>query len=152
MLSSTPFTIRSLVDRKNLEMKVTVSPDIGILIADETRVKQVLFNLLANAIKFTPAGKRIGVEARGEGERAIITVWDEGCGIATRDLERIFDPFEQVRDQSSHRPDGSGLGLTISKRLVELHGGNIEVTSMPSEGSRFTIVLPGRSPADKQEH
>jgi len=152
MLASTPFTIKSLVDQKKLELKVAVSPDIGILVADETRVKQVLYNLLSNAIKFTPEGKCIGVEARGEGEQAIITVWDEGCGIEKRDLERIFDPFEQVRDHSSHRPEGSGLGLTISRRLVELHGGNIEVTSLPTEGSRFTIVLPGRRAADGQEH
>jgi len=135
-------TVRSLAAKKHLHIDTVVDPDLGFLDADEVRIKQVLYNLLSNAIKFTERERRIGVEAHGRGETCEITVWDEGIGIAVGDRERIFEPFEQLR--KGHEGHGTGLGLTIVKNLVELHGGEVSVESEVGAGSRFTVCLPGR--------
>ncbi|MBN1531441.1 MAG: response regulator [Spirochaetes bacterium] len=143
MLSRSPSTIRVIADRKNVEMVLKIEPAMGFLDADEVRLKQVIFNLLSNAIKFTEPGKRVGIDAFAKGETVIISVWDEGCGIEEGDLNRIFIPFEQAQ---RHTHQGTGLGLPIAKKLVELHGGTIAVSSQPGMGSRFTVIIPGRIP------
>jgi PAS domain S-box-containing protein len=137
-------TVRSLAAKKHLHVETSIDSDLGLLDADEVRIKQVLYNLLSNAIKFTEREHRIGVEARGLGEQCEITVWDEGIGIDVEDQERIFEPFEQLR--KGHEGQGTGLGLTIVKNLVELHGGAVSIKSEVGRGSRFTIRLPGRRP------
>jgi PAS domain S-box-containing protein len=137
-------TVRSLAARKHIHIDTAVDPGLGLLDADEVRIKQVLYNLLSNAIKFTERERRIGVEARACGQECRITIWDEGIGIALGDRERIFEPFEQLR--KGHEGHGTGLGLTIVKNLVELHGGTVSVESEVGKGSRFTVRLPGRLP------
>jgi len=137
-------TVRSMAAKKHLRVETEIDSELGLLDADEVRIKQVLYNLLSNAIKFTERERRIGVEARGKGDECVITVWDEGIGIPLADRERIFEPFEQLR--SGHEGHGTGLGLTIVKNLVELHGGVVTVESQEGAGSRFTVRLPGRRP------
>ncbi len=143
LLSGIPETLWSLLDKRGVKMDISLEPNLGILEADEMRLRQILYNLLSNAIKFTEPGKKVGLEARAQGNRVILTVWDQGVGIAEEDRERIFKPFEQVQ-----RPEalaqGTGLGLTITKHLVELHGGTLELESRLGQGSRFTVILPGR--------
>lgn len=138
-------TMKSQADRKRLSIELDVPRDLGALDADEVRVRQILYNLLSNAVKFTPEGRRIGIVARGMGDRVTIEVWDEGIGIAEKDRQRIFEPFEQVR-RSDGVNLGSGLGLAITARLTELHRGSIRLESEPGRGSRFFVELPGRVP------
>ena len=138
-------TMEAPAAKKGIALALDLAPDLGILVADEVRIRQVLYNLISNAIKFTPEGKRVGVTARGEGDQVRLIVWDEGIGIAETDRKRIFEPFEQV-----HRAEGvnlgTGLGLAITTRLVALHSGRVELESDFGKGSRFTVELPGRVP------
>lgn len=112
--------------------------------ADERRLTQILVNLLDNAVKFTPAGGRVGLEVTADEAREQIhfTVWDTGIGIAKGDMGRLFQPFTQVDGRLSRAYEGIGLGLTLVRRLVELHGGSVTLTSEPEQGSRFTVTLP----------
>lgn len=109
--------------------------------ADEIRLRQILVNLFSNAIQFTKPGRRIGLEVSTSGTQLFLTVWDEGIGIAKADHQRIFERFEQVRSKAE-RPGGSGLGLSITRELVELHGGSITVNSEPGHGAEFLVTLP----------
>jgi len=111
--------------------------------ADETKLKQVLLNLVSNAIKFTPAGGRVSMRAdvRADGSLAI-TIADSGIGIAKADLDRIFQPFVQVDSSLSRRHAGTGLGLPLARSFVELHGGTVEIDSEPGTGTRATVLLP----------
>ena len=131
--------IRPLADRKSIAIYSTIEPII--IEVDRGRLRQILYNLLSNAIKFTPDGGRISIEAsRLEGEIAL-TVSDTGVGIAPEDLPDVFEQFRQVGDIAARQP-GTGLGLALSRRLVEAHGGRIELESTVGVGSRFTVFLP----------
>ncbi|MGH7451146.1 MAG: response regulator [bacterium] len=112
--------------------------------ADERQLKQILVNLLSNAVKFTPEGGKIGLEVVGNAEQEAVyfTVWDNGIGIARENLERLFQPFVQFDSSLSRQYSGTGLGLALVQRLVNLHGGSISVESEPGKGSRFTVSLP----------
>ncbi len=110
---------------------------------DSELLYQVWVNLLENAVKFTPAGGRIGVSLAAEENAATVTVWDTGCGMDEDTLPRIFEQFYQ--GDTDRRGDGCGLGLALCKRIVELHGGAISAESRPGEGSRFTVSLPVKS-------
>jgi CheY-like chemotaxis protein/anti-sigma regulatory factor (Ser/Thr protein kinase) len=110
--------------------------------ADRGRLRQILYNLMSNAIKFTPDGGRIDVTARWDGDGARIAVADSGVGIAPTDLSRVFEEFSQVGDMKA-REAGTGLGLALSRRLAEAHGGTLEVSSEVGVGSRFELHLPG---------
>ena len=138
-------TVRSLAAKKHLHVETDLPADLGVLDADEMRIKQVLYNLVSNAIKFTDREKRIGVQARAEHGELLLTVWDEGIGISRADCARLFEPYMQTRAGKSG--EGTGLGLAIVKRLVELHGGSVSVESAPGQGSRFSVRLPGLRPA-----
>jgi len=151
MLERSPSIIKEVAFKKKLQIEVNIQEDLGFLYADETRLKQVIYNLLSNAVKFTEPGKRIGIDAIAEANRFIITVWDQGMGIPESYLDKVFDPFEQVKGNHVSKEKGTGLGLAISKRLIELHQGNITVSSEIGEGSRFTITLPGRLSFDDQD-
>jgi signal transduction histidine kinase/CheY-like chemotaxis protein len=131
--------LRPLADRKRLEVVVDV--EAGSIIADRGRLRQILYNLLSNAIKFTQDGGRIRVESRWEGDEARIAVVDTGIGVEAADLERIFEEFSQVGDLKA-REAGTGLGLALSRRLAEAHGGDLTVTSEVGNGSRFELRLP----------
>jgi CheY-like chemotaxis protein len=110
--------------------------------ADPTRLRQILYNLISNAIKFTPAGGSVRVAGRNDGAMVELTVADTGMGIATEDLPRLFSEFEQLSQPAALRSQGTGLGLAVTRRLVELHGGTIAVRSQLGAGTTFTVRLP----------
>jgi signal transduction histidine kinase len=114
--------------------------------ADREHVRVILDNLISNAVRFTPAGGRVQVKLCRRGEDLEMSVTDTGIGIPREDLERVFDRFYQVEDHMIRRQGGMGLGLSIVKGLVELHGGRVWVESAPDQGSRFVVVLPPRVP------
>jgi signal transduction histidine kinase len=132
--------ISSLVRRKSLSLTVVIPEDLPALSADPLRLRQVLYNLLSNSIKFTAAGGEVRLAARREGDRIAITVNDTGIGIRAEDLSRLFREFEQLEPDT--RAEGTGLGLVLTRRLVELHGGTIQVESEYGHGSTFTVWLP----------
>lgn len=146
VLESLALTVRSLAQEKDITIVQEMQPDLGSLNADEVKFKQIVYNLLSNAIKFTDKGKRIGIEARADGDDVLVCVWDEGVGIERSDQRRIFDPFEQGKTNGI-KTGGTGLGLAITKRLVELQDGSITVESEPGRGSRFEVRMPGRMEA-----
>jgi len=131
--------LRPLAERKHLELTASIS-DIG-LVADRGRFRQMLYNLLSNSIKYTPDGGSVRVEASEAKDEVRISVVDTGVGIAPEDLAAVFEEFRQVGDPKE-RQSGTGLGLALTRRLVEAHGGRVEVESQRGKGSRFTLVLP----------
>jgi signal transduction histidine kinase/CheY-like chemotaxis protein len=131
--------LRPLMERKSLDLHTDV-PGLDVW-GDRIRLRQVLDNLLSNAIKFTPEGGRISVEASGTDGEVRLAVVDTGVGIDVADQQRIFEEFQQVGDPSMHHA-GTGLGLALARRLVEAHGGRLELDSTPGVGSRFTVCLP----------
>jgi signal transduction histidine kinase len=133
--------------RREVWLYLTVADEVGELDADERRIRQVVFNLLTNALKFTHAGGQIELTARRVGDEVEIAVRDTGVGITPEDQARIFGAFQQVREQTAGNAEGTGLGLAIVQRLVELHGGRIWVESTPGQGSVFTFAVPVRQPA-----
>jgi signal transduction histidine kinase len=135
--------LRETANRKELSIDVAVSEEVGMVEADQRRVRQMVFNLLSNALKFTPPGGSVGVKARYSGELVEIAVHDTGVGIDPEDHSRIFEPFQQAKNAKG-MGEGTGLGLSLVKRWAELHGGHIEVDSQPGLGSTFTFVLPIR--------
>ncbi len=132
--------LRPLADRKNLRLDVSV-PGVTVS-ADPIRLRQILDNLLSNAIKFTPEGGGVTVEAHRDGDGLLLSVRDTGPGIAQADQERIFDEFWQTGDPAA-RAGGTGLGLALTRRLVQAHGGEIRVESAPGEGTALRVWLPG---------
>jgi two-component system, sensor histidine kinase len=144
MLERSQGIIQVAARNKGIRIKTNIQPDLGWINGDETRLKQIVYNLLSNAVKFTPSNKSIGIDATAAGDRFTIVIWDEGVGIPAEHLERIFNPFEQVQSVETAKESGTGLGLTISRKLLEMHGGTISIDSRVSEGSRFIISLPGR--------
>jgi signal transduction histidine kinase len=121
-----------------------IAADVGAIVADERKVKQVLLNLLSNAVKFTPAGGKVEVRARHADGALEIAVADTGEGIATEDQAAVFEEFRQV-GKSSKRIEGTGLGLALCRKFVELHGGRITLESRVGVGSTFTFTLPRRA-------
>ncbi|HMQ32944.1 MAG TPA: PAS domain S-box protein [Chloroflexaceae bacterium] len=130
--------------KKGLKLRSDLDPQVAVITGDPRRLKQILVNLLANAVKFTPAGGGMGLQVRGDREAgtATFTVWDTGIGIAEADLPRLFRPFEQLDSKLSRQYEGTGLGLSLVARLTRLHGGNVAVVSAPDQGSRFSVTLP----------
>jgi signal transduction histidine kinase len=128
-------------DRAGVALGLTTNPDEMEITADERRVRQIVFNLLSNAIKFTPSDGRVDVSAHLEDGQVEIAVADTGPGIPAADLEKIFEEFEQAGD-GKQAEEGTGLGLPLSRKLVELHGGRLWVESEPGRGSTFRFTLP----------
>ncbi len=153
--------MKPFAEGKFISMGLDLGENVDLITADRVKIKQVLYNLLSNATKFTPEGGKIGVKVSleqpaGEGagrDPALLrfAVWDTGVGIGADDLERIFDEFEQVDATLSREYGGAGLGLALSKRLVELHGGLISVESTLGEGSTFGFTVPVTSPVETVE-
>jgi signal transduction histidine kinase len=140
-LSEVLSVIRPLAEIKKLEISNRVPGDLAVY-ADRTRFKQVLYNLLSNAVKFTPEGGRVWIEGTQNGGHVSLAVSDTGLGIPAAEHAAIFEEFHQVGTTTKGIKEGTGLGLAITRRLVELHGGRIQVESQPGRGSRFTIRLP----------
>jgi len=130
-----------LVREKRVKLEKDVPVDLPELYADRTRVKQVLLNLVSNAIKFTSAG-RVLVQVRREPDALHVSVADTGIGISHTDLARLFEPFQRLDNPLAQQADGTGLGLAISKKFVELHRGRIWAESRESQGSTFHFTLP----------
>ena len=141
-LSGTVTLVRERALRHGIALSLEVDPRLGQIRADERKLKQILLNLLSNAVKFTPDGGRIEVTARLDGRVAEIAVRDSGVGIAPEDQAAVFEEFRQVGRDAARKAEGTGLGLALTKRLVELHGGEIRLISAPGEGSTFAFTLP----------
>jgi two-component system, NtrC family, sensor kinase len=134
--------VRERATKHGIKLDVTIDERLGDYVGDERKIKQILLNLLSNAVKFTPEGGRIGIHAKKVDEAAEISVSDTGIGIAPEDQARIFEEFRQVGGNYAHKSEGTGLGLTLAKKFVELHGGKMWVTSELGKGSTFTFTLP----------
>jgi signal transduction histidine kinase len=134
--------VRERALKDGVELAFESDPEIDLVEGDERRIRQVIFNLLSNAVKFTPKGGHVDVSTSRVDGDVRVAVRDTGPGIATEDQERIFAEFQQASLGDGDRPEGTGLGLALSKRLVELHGGRIWVESELGAGSTFVFTLP----------
>jgi len=133
--------VRERANRRGIRLARAIDDRVGMIRGDERKVKQVLLNLLSNALKFTPEGGRIDVRAAMNDGMAEISVTDTGVGIAPEDQEAIFEEFRQV-GTADKKVEGTGLGLALSRKFIELHGGRIWVQSQPGKGSMFLFTLP----------
>jgi len=134
--------VRERATRHGITLTQTVDERLGDIVADERKVKQILLNLLSNAVKFTPEGGRVGLTATTAEGVVTIAVSDTGIGIAPEDQAAIFEEFRQVGRDDARKQEGTGLGLTLAKKFVELHGGRIWVQSHVGQGSTFAFTLP----------
>ncbi len=135
--------IRSLSERRDIALTIGVVPDNLQVRADKSKFKQVLYNLLSNAIKFTPQGGRVWVKASSDDAATLcVEVGDTGVGIPREHHERIFNEFYQVDSATTRHVEGTGLGLSLTRRIVQLHGGTLSLESAPGTGSVFTFRLP----------
>jgi signal transduction histidine kinase len=133
--------VRERVGRRSLTLHKSVDAGVGQIRADERKIRQVVLNLLSNAIKFTPERGRIEVAAVARDGSVEVSVSDTGVGIAPEDQERVFEEFRQV-GTAEKKAEGTGLGLTLCRKFVELHGGRIWVKSQQGQGSVFTFTIP----------
>jgi len=124
----------------NIKLHIVATDGVGLLRADGRRVRQVLFNLLSNAIGFSEAGQTVSLAAMRRAEEVVFKITDQGRGIAPEALEKVFDRFEAHNAGTGHR--GPGLGLSIVRALVELHGGKVTIDSALGEGTVVTCVFP----------
>jgi signal transduction histidine kinase len=132
-----------IAQKKNIHVQVQVSPELGAITLDEQKFRQVLYNLLSNALKFTPDGGKVEISAAPYSPgRFKLVVKDTGIGIKEEDMQRLFTAFEQLESTASRRFEGTGLGLALTRKIVELQHGTIEVESELEKGSTFTVVLP----------
>src|SRR5207244_7470819 len=136
--------VRERATRHGITLDLAIDGRLGPSAGDERKVKQIVLNLLSNSVTFTPAGGRIGLRATSADDAVEISVSDTGIGIAPDDQEAIFEEFRQVGASSSSKHEGTGLGLTLARKLVELHGGRIWLQSEVGKGSTFTFSLPER--------
>jgi signal transduction histidine kinase len=134
--------VRERATKHGITLEVSVDERLGDYVGDERKIKQILLNLLSNAVKFTPEGGRVAIDARQADGGVEISVSDTGIGIAQEDQPKIFEEFRQVGTDYAHKSEGTGLGLTLAKKFVELHGGKIWLESAIGKGSTFTFTLP----------
>ena len=136
--------IRTDANKKGLTLLSALHSNREKMLGDERRVKQIIVNLLSNAVKFTPDGGRVGLGTFDDvvREQTTIVVWDTGIGISAEDQKKLFQPFVQLDSALSRQHEGTGLGLALSQRLAEMHGGRITVFSEPNKGARFMVTLP----------
>jgi signal transduction histidine kinase len=134
--------VRERAMRHGIALGLTIGAGVGQIQADERKVKQILVNLLSNAVKFTPDGGRVDVNARLDTDKVEVAVSDTGVGIAKEDREMVFEEFRQAGRDYTKKAEGTGLGLALTKRFVELHGGTITLESELGRGSTFTFTLP----------
>lgn len=134
--------VRLKAEETNIDVQRDVSTDLVEVVADKRALKQILINLVSNAVKFTPANGRVRISARPEGTSLALVIEDTGIGIRSSDLARIGDPFFQAQSAYDRTYEGTGLGLSVVRGLVGLHGGEITVESSPDDGTRITVKLP----------
>ena len=143
--------VQGIAEGHQIQLEQDIAVDVGSLRCDPRRMKQALVNLLNNAIKFTPSGGRVSLKVvapRESRNQIAFIVTDSGIGIEEGDQERIFEPFEQLDQRLARSYEGAGLGLALVKRIVELHGGYVELESQPGTGSVFTLYMPSDSNLD----
>jgi CheY-like chemotaxis protein len=141
-------SLAALAGEKRIRIEIEVDPNVDSVITDVGRLKQILYNYLSNALKFTGEGGRVKVRLEPEGTAEFrLEVADTGIGIAAKDIPRLFTEFQQLDSTAAKRYQGTGLGLALTKRIVEAQGGRVGVESCPGEGSTFYAVLPRQSRA-----
>ncbi|BAZ29805.1 hybrid histidine kinase [Cylindrospermum sp. NIES-4074] len=133
--------VKEKAANKRLQLRLEVDPNITTLVADSLRLKQMLLNLLFNALKFTNTGS-VGLQVAEQSGFIHFTVWDTGAGISPEDQALLFQPYCQIPNSVAGRDEGTGLGLVVTRKLAEIHGGSLQLKSAVNHGSRFTIVLP----------
>ena len=134
--------VKSLAYRKNINVVIVIEPPCFVISADAKKMRQILYNLLSNAIKFTPEGGRVDLEVVRHEPVVRFSVRDNGIGIREEDRERVFREFEQVDSSYSRQYEGTGLGLSLTKKLVEMHGGEIYLTSKLGQGTEIMVTIP----------
>jgi len=143
LLNEISLLVADMASKKKLEMLLEIAEDMPDISADELKVKEVLYNLLSNAVKFTPEGGQIGMNAKKSDSRIEVVVWDTGVGIASENMEKIFEGFFRVDTPYSRITEGTGLGLPLAKNMVELHGGKLSVESDGLDrGTSVRFTLP----------
>jgi two-component system CheB/CheR fusion protein len=145
-LNEMSLLLADMVTKKKLQMLLEIADDLPDIEADELKVRQIIYNLLSNAVKFTPEGGKIGMRAKKTDSEVEIVIWDTGIGIAPENMEKLFEGFFRVDTPYSRVTEGTGLGLPLSRKLVELHGGRLSVESAGlNKGTsiRFTLPLYG---------
>jgi len=145
LLDNALVLVRERAGRHGLKLQLEVEPGVGAWVADERKVKQVVINLLSNAVKFTPEGGSVTLRARRIEAGIDVAVIDTGVGISEADQGLVFEEFRQASGDHLGKSEGTGLGLSLAKRFVELHGGSIRVQSAPGLGSTFAFTLPERT-------
>jgi signal transduction histidine kinase len=135
--------VKERAQRHGVRLQTDIAHGVTNICADERKVKQIMLNLLSNAVKFTPDGGAVTVSVRSNGAGVQIDVRDTGVGMTPEDQKALFQEFRQVGPDAGRRSEGTGLGLVLTKRFAELHGGEIRVRSAPGAGSTFTFILPG---------
>ena len=135
-------SVQPLAQKQGVALALDLPKELPELYVDEMRLRQILYNLLSNGIKFTPAGGRVTLRAWLQEDRLCVEIADTGVGIRPDDMPRLFREFERMEEGPGHKTEGTGLGLALTKRLVELHGGTIHVESKRDVGSKFTFSLP----------
>ncbi|MCP6761660.1 MAG: hybrid histidine kinase/response regulator HrmK [Fischerella sp. CENA71] len=133
--------LKEKATNKGLKLSLELDPNVNTLLADSLRLKQMLLNLLFNAVKFTTNGS-VGLQVKLNNSWIYFTVWDTGIGISQEHQAKLFQPYFQIYNSVVSQHEGTGLGLVVTRKLAELHGGRVEVESELGSGSRFTIVLP----------
>jgi signal transduction histidine kinase len=141
-LSNAMTLVRERAQRHGIQLGLEIDEQLGEVHADERKFKQIMLNLLSNAVKFTPDGGKVDVSARRANGAVEVAVRDTGIGIAPEDQQAVFEEFRQVGRDHMRKAEGTGLGLALTKRFVELHGGAIRLHSTPGQGSTFTVSLP----------
>jgi len=144
LLDNTTTLVRERALRQGLRLTLEVDEQLGDWVADQRKLKQVVINLLSNAVKFTPAGGRVTLRGRALGQAVEIAVADTGVGIAPDQQALVFEEFRQAGGDYLRKTEGTGLGLALAKRFVELHGGTMRLDSAPGQGSTFAFILPER--------
>jgi two-component system CheB/CheR fusion protein len=154
LLNDISMLVADMVSKKKIEMQLEIAADLPDIEADELKVKEIIYNLVSNAVKFTPEGGKIGMRAKKIGSEIEVVVWDTGVGIAAENMGKIFEGFFRVDTPYSRVTEGTGLGLPLSKKLVELHGGKLSVESEGlNKGTsvRFTLPIISNSEAKNEK-
>jgi len=153
LIESVRDVVRAMAVKKGIDLVCNVDGRLPDAHLDPVRVKQILYNLLSNGIKFTPVPGQVRLNATADDRALVLSVQDTGIGIRPSDRARLFHEFERIDPERGPKQEGTGLGLALTKKLVELHGGSIEVESEPGKGSTFSVRLPLAPPAaDEASH
>jgi len=143
LLNEISMLVSEMANKKNINVVLEIAEDLPDIEADELKVKEIIYNLLSNAVKFTPENARIGMKAQRAGVNIEVVVWDTGIGIAAENMEKIFEGFFRVDTPYSRVTEGTGLGLPLSKKMVELHNGQLFVESAGlRQGTAVRFWLP----------